>query len=96
MKLKIVLISILLFAFILLSVTSYEPFAQTPDNKYQNAHVVEYTCPKHPEVVKKEAGTCPICGTVLVEKKKTVNAKNAKKYSNPKVMTQDSTKTKKI
>ena len=96
MKHKLVLPTFLLVVFILLSVTSYEPFAQTPDSKYQNTHVVEYTCPKHPEVVKKEAGTCPICGTVLVEKKKTVNTKNAKKYSNPKVMTQDSTKTKKI
>ena len=25
----------------------------------------EYTCPMHPEVVRKEAGTCPQCGMEL-------------------------------
>jgi Cu+-exporting ATPase len=28
-----------------------------------------YTCPMHPEIVKKEPGNCPICGMKLVPKK---------------------------
>lgn len=26
---------------------------------------LEYTCPMHPEVIRKEAGTCPECGMDL-------------------------------
>ncbi len=30
-----------------------------------NTSDMEYTCPMHPEVVRKEAGTCPECGMEL-------------------------------
>src|SRR6516162_7957735 len=29
------------------------------------AHRIEYTCPKHPEIVRSEPGACPICGMAL-------------------------------
>jgi len=29
------------------------------------ASQVEYTCPMHPEIVRQEPGTCPICGMAL-------------------------------
>ena len=33
------------------------------------AHVHQYTCPMHPEVVKDAPGNCPKCSMKLVEKK---------------------------
>jgi len=30
---------------------------------------VTYTCPMHPEIARKEPGSCPICGMKLVPKK---------------------------
>jgi hypothetical protein len=32
------------------------------------AEAVLYTCPMHPEIVRSEPGTCPICGMALVPK----------------------------
>lgn len=35
----------------------------------QPAAAAVFTCPMHPEIVRKEAGSCPICGMKLVPKK---------------------------
>jgi hypothetical protein len=38
-------------------------------NQAAQQHVVQYTCPMHPEVVQDKPGKCPKCGMDLVEKK---------------------------
>lgn len=41
-----------------------------PDTKDDKADArPSWTCPMHPEVVRSEAGSCPICGMHLVQKK---------------------------
>ncbi|MFX5968706.1 heavy metal-binding domain-containing protein, partial [Acinetobacter baumannii] len=36
-------------------------------NEHQH-YKVEYTCPKHPEIIKDRPGKCPNCGMDLVKK----------------------------
>jgi Cu+-exporting ATPase len=36
----------------------------------------EYTCPMHPEVIRKAPGSCPICGMALEARTPTADAKN--------------------
>ena len=50
-----------------------ESLSETMDDthtEHAEKHLdTKYTCPMHPEVVKDEPGSCPICGMFLVEKK---------------------------
>jgi len=39
-----------------------------PSSSESGAHVQQYTCSMHPEVVKDAPGDCPKCGMKLVEK----------------------------
>ena len=43
------------------------------DNDDHAEHIAEadlYTCPMHPEILRKAPGTCPVCGMDLVKKEK--------------------------
>ena len=52
--------------------TPSEPFSQaradTPAEHAAKHQDPRYVCPMHPQIVKDEPGTCPICGMNLVEK----------------------------
>jgi P-type Cu+ transporter len=37
---------------------------------------IEWTCPMHPEIVRSEPGTCPICGMALEPRTPTLDAEN--------------------
>src|SRR5947208_9808817 len=39
----------------------------------ENPSHIEYTCPMHPEVVRKEPGACPICGMALEPRTATLD-----------------------
>ena len=41
-----------------------------------NANATEYTCPMHPEVVRSEPGSCPICGMALEPRTVTLDEHN--------------------
>lgn len=41
-----------------------------------NANEIEYTCPMHPEIVRSEPGSCPICGMALEPRQVTVEEVN--------------------
>ena len=72
-------------AYALRAVGSEQPDANTPaanDEHSDHQHGAQpakpsesapanaaYTCPMHPEIVRKEPGKCPICGMKLVPKK---------------------------
>tara|TARA_R100000406_G_scaffold90903_2_gene78181 strand:- start:198 stop:446 length:249 start_codon:yes stop_codon:yes gene_type:complete len=43
---------------------------QSSDNDPFNEAQVQYVCPMHSQIVKDQAGTCPICGMDLVEREK--------------------------
>lgn len=44
-------------------------FVGKSKNKMAHLHETEiYTCPMHPEIIRNEPGTCPICGMALVKK----------------------------
>jgi Cu(I)/Ag(I) efflux system membrane fusion protein len=47
-----------------------EPIVQehAPESTGESAHV-HYVCPMHPQIVRDEPGTCPLCGMNLVEKR---------------------------
>lgn len=66
--------------FILLILMSCQ---NTQENK-EHKHIVEYTCPMHPEIVKDQPGTCPICHMDLV---KRVKEENLNKVQNSSVYT---------
>jgi len=53
------------FAFVLLFAVSLL-FACTGENHKVHSEISEYTCPMHPEIIKNEPGSCPICGMDLV------------------------------
>jgi len=42
---------------------------------------IQYTCPMHPEIIKDEPGSCPICGMDLVPLKANVEEED-KTYKN--------------
>ncbi len=42
--------------------------ACSPEKSHEHAEGEVYTCPMHPQVVKNEPGSCPICGMDLVKK----------------------------
>jgi len=96
MKTKSLIPIILVAGFLFLGFSTNQIYGQTPENKSIKAPVIEYTCPKHPEVIQKLPGNCPICGMTLVEKKKESKTGTGKMNRNHKVMTQDSIKTKKV
>jgi hypothetical protein len=48
--------------------------AEGSDAAETAADAVLYTCPMHPEIVRSEPGTCPICGMNLVPKAVEVEA----------------------
>ena len=61
---------ILLFGIILFSCNASENKDNTLKNDSLNVdskakNSVEYTCPMHPEVLRKDPGTCPECGMEL-------------------------------
>lgn len=64
---------ILIMAIIML-VAGTAGFAQTKKSAHHHHHgnmAKSYTCPMHPEVVRKHAGKCPKCHMNLVAVKKT-------------------------
>src|ERR1044072_652901 len=60
---KLLLLAILMFSVGVVITT------QAPISTYAQKQEVEYSCPMHPEVKSKKAGSCPKCGMTL--KKKT-------------------------
>jgi hypothetical protein len=96
MKSKLLITLILVAGFLIFGFSVNQVYGQTPENKSIKAPVVEYTCPKHPEVIQKLPGNCPICGATLVEKKKESKTGTGKMNRNHKLMAQDSVKTKKV
>ena len=42
-----------------------KPKNEAPYPSAAPAHAAEYTCPMHPEIVRSEPGSCPICGMAL-------------------------------
>lgn len=65
------------------------------DQKHQD---VEYTCPMHPEVKSKKAGSCPKCGMTLKQKSTAPEAKDddvnsgPNRFPNVELITQDGKK----
>ena len=49
--------------------------ARTPAPQ-RKATAVEWTCPMHPEIVRSEPGTCPICGMALEPRTPALDAEN--------------------
>lgn len=60
---------ILLFAFAML-------VSCTNKKEAAHSHDVEYTCPMHPQIIRNEPGSCPICGMDLVAKKSSEGQAN--------------------
>lgn len=44
------------------------PSAEASSPRHEAPASATYTCPMHPEIVRKEPGSCPICGMKLVPK----------------------------
>jgi Cu+-exporting ATPase len=42
----------------------------------EGLHAMEWTCPMHPEVIRSEPGSCPICGMALEPKRITLDDRN--------------------
>jgi P-type Cu+ transporter len=49
------------------------PQAQAPAPQPAAGEAVEYTCPMHPEIVRSEPGSCPICGMHLEPRRVTLD-----------------------
>jgi Cu(I)/Ag(I) efflux system membrane fusion protein len=48
----------------------YDKWMRPTAEKVASASTTEYYCPMHPQVVRGEPGTCPICGMPLAKRKK--------------------------
>ncbi len=48
----------------------YDKWMRPASEKVASASTTEYYCPMHPQVVRDEPGTCPICGMPLAKRKK--------------------------
>jgi membrane fusion protein, copper/silver efflux system len=59
----------LLFSMLLLASCRHKD----AETAHTNHEAVEYTCPMHPQIIRSEPGTCPICGMELVKKSDTHN-----------------------
>lgn len=51
-------------------VQDHSQHQQSSDSDPFNDAQVQYVCPMHSQIVKDQAGTCPICGMDLVEREK--------------------------
>ena len=62
-------LSLYIFSFVLLAACSQGTNHDGHNEKQPAAETTatQYTCPMHPQIVKHEPGTCPICGMDLVE-----------------------------
>ena len=49
-----------------LTVLSLMPLLYGEGTRGHDEHVTAWTCPMHPEIVRSEPGTCPICGMKLI------------------------------
>lgn len=48
----------------------YDKWSRPTAAKVASASTTEYYCPMHPQVIRDEPGTCPICGMPLAKRKK--------------------------
>ncbi|MBX6312214.1 MAG: efflux RND transporter periplasmic adaptor subunit [Isosphaeraceae bacterium] len=48
----------------------YDKWMRPPAEKVAAAAGIEYYCPMHPQVIRDEPGSCPICGMPLAKRKK--------------------------
>ena len=61
---------------------------QSSDNDPFSEAQVEYVCPMHSQIVKGEAGTCPICGMDLVKRQKEPEPQAVNSFHVPKAQQQ--------
>lgn len=65
---KIIKISIILLATIVVIIAGYFAYNKFIANDKQQTSAEIYTCPMHPQVISDRPGVCPICGMDLVKK----------------------------
>lgn len=95
MKSKFLFSAILAVGLMFVNFSVSQVYGQTTPSKTVKPQNVQYTCPMHPEVVQNNPGSCPKCGTKLVEKKELMPKGDVPQSNDSTLLKKDNTQMKK-